>query len=102
MHSMTSRSEPLRVSGLEIERMFVYRPGSLADGLDVLRRVIDSAPPWLARGGYLLVETSERQAPQAVETFVRDGLIPRVASSDELNATVVIGTRPALRSGPGH
>ncbi|MDP9327194.1 MAG: putative protein N(5)-glutamine methyltransferase [Actinomycetota bacterium] len=66
------------------------------DGLDVLRRVIAAAPHWLAPGGHLLVETSERQAPQTVETFARNGLIPRLASSDELNATVVIGTRPAI------
>jgi len=72
-----------------------------ADGLDVLRRVIAAAPPWLAPGGYLLVETSERQAPQTVETVARTGLIPRVAGSDELDATVVIGARPALQGGPG-
>jgi release factor glutamine methyltransferase len=72
-----------------------------ADGLDVLRQVSAAAPLWLAPGGHLLVETSERQAPQAVEAFSRDGLIARVASSDELNATVVIGTMPALHSGPG-
>ncbi len=68
-----------------------------ADGLDVQRRVTAAAPLWLTPGGYLLIETSEHQAPQTVETFARNGLIPRVASSDELNATVVIGTRPALR-----
>ncbi len=72
-----------------------------ADGLDVLRRVTAAAPLWLAPGGHLLVETSERQAPQTVETVARNGLIPRVARSDELNATVVIGTRPALQSGQG-
>jgi release factor glutamine methyltransferase len=71
-----------------------------ADGLDVLRRVITSATLWLAPGGHLLVETSERQARRTVETFARSGLIPRLASSDELNATVVIGTRPALQSRP--
>jgi release factor glutamine methyltransferase len=70
-----------------------------ADGLDVLRRVTAAAPLWLAPGGHLLVETSERQAPRAVETFARNGLIPRVASSGELHATVVIGARPALPSG---
>jgi release factor glutamine methyltransferase len=70
-----------------------------ADGLDVVRRVTAAAPLWLAPGGYLLVETSERQAPQTVEAVARNGLIPRVASSDELYATVVIGTRPALRRG---
>jgi release factor glutamine methyltransferase len=65
------------------------------DGLDIVRRVIAAAPRWLAPGGSLLVETSARQALPAVETLERNGLVPRVASSDELNATVVIGTRPA-------
>ena len=65
-----------------------------ADGLDVLRRVITSAPPWLAHSGHLLVESSKRQAPQLVETLAGTGLIPRVATSDELNATIVIGTLP--------
>jgi release factor glutamine methyltransferase len=69
-----------------------------ADGLDVLRRVAAGAPLWLAPGGHLLVETSERQAPRAAEAVGRDGLIPRVARSARLNATVVIGTRPP---GPG-
>ena len=35
------------------------------DGLDVLRRVTAAAPLWLAPGGHLLFETSERQAPLA-------------------------------------
>jgi release factor glutamine methyltransferase len=68
-----------------------------ADGLDVLRRVIAEAPLWLAPGGHLLVETSERQAPLTVEAVARHGLIPQVASSDEQDATVVIGTNPAAR-----
>ena len=72
-----------------------------ADGLDVQRRVIAAASRWLAPGGHLLVETSERQAPQTVESAARNGLIPQVARSDELNATVVIATRPACESGPG-
>jgi release factor glutamine methyltransferase len=62
------------------------------DGLDVQRRVIDGAPPWLAKGGHLLIETSEQQAPQAVDAIARIGLHPRVERSDALNATVVIGT----------
>ncbi len=66
-----------------------------ADGLDVQRRVASAAPLWLAPGGHLLVETSERQAPQTVEIFARSGLIPKVARSDDLDATVVIGTSPA-------
>jgi release factor glutamine methyltransferase len=72
-----------------------------ADGLEVLRRVTAAAPPWLAPGGYLLVEVSEDQAGQTVEILARNGLIPRVASSDERSATVVIGTRPTLQNGLG-
>lgn len=63
------------------------------DGLDILRRVTAEAPLWLAPGGSLLVETSERQAPVAVETFADAGLVPRLAVSEELYSTVVIGTR---------
>jgi len=72
-----------------------------ADGLDVQRRVIVAASQWLAAGGHLLIETSERQAPQTAETFARNGLIPRVVSSEELDATVVIGTRSAPKSERG-
>ena len=66
-----------------------------ADGLDILRRVAGAAPQWLAPGGHLLSETSERQAPRLTEAVVSAGLIPRVARSEELNATVVVATRPA-------
>ncbi len=69
-----------------------------ADGLDVQRRVAAAASRWLAPGGHLLVETSERQAPQTVDAVARNGLLARVARSDELGATVVIGTRPDLQS----
>jgi release factor glutamine methyltransferase len=70
------------------------------DGLDVMRRVAAAAPQWLAPGGSMLVETSERQAPQALEAIARAGLIPQLASSDELHASVVIGTRPARPAAP--
>jgi release factor glutamine methyltransferase len=63
------------------------------DGLDILRRVAAEAPQWLAPGGCLLAETSERQAPAAVEAFTAGGLATRLAVSDELYANVVIGTR---------
>ena len=66
-----------------------------ADGLDIARRVAAQAPIWLAPGGHLLVETSARQAPAAVEAFGHSGLIPHVATSDEHNATVVVGSMPA-------
>jgi release factor glutamine methyltransferase len=63
------------------------------DGLDLQRRVAASAAEWLAPGGHLLIETSKRQAPSTLDVFRRAGLAARVASSDELSATVVIGTR---------
>jgi release factor glutamine methyltransferase len=63
-----------------------------ADGLDVLRRVAADAPRWLAPGGCLLVETSEHQAPAAVEAFVLAGLSTRLLTSDELYANVVLGS----------
>lgn len=63
-----------------------------ADGLEVLRRVAVGAPGWLAAGGHLLFETSERQTPLTVEIVARAGLAPRVVSSDELDASVVVGT----------
>lgn len=62
-----------------------------ADGLRVLRRVILASPSWLAPGGYLLVEASERQAPLLVEVIRGSGLVPRVARSEELGAVAVIG-----------
>jgi release factor glutamine methyltransferase len=62
------------------------------DGLDLLRRVAAGAPGWLAAGGHLLIETSDRQAPQAAAAFEASGLTPRIATSADLNATVLIGT----------
>ena len=64
------------------------------DGLDVLRRVAAGALAWLAPGGHLLSETSERQAPLAGGVLAAAGLTARVVSSDDLGATVVIGQRP--------
>jgi release factor glutamine methyltransferase len=62
------------------------------DGLDVLRLVAAGAPGWLAPGGHLLIETSERQAPLAAAAFQASGLSPRIATSADLGATVLIGT----------
>jgi release factor glutamine methyltransferase len=62
-----------------------------ADGLDIVRRVVTEAPAWLAPGGHVLVETSEDQAPHAVDAVAGSGLTPEVASSEDLDATVVIG-----------
>lgn len=64
------------------------------DGLDVLRRVAAEAPRWLAPGGHLLFEAGERQAEAAVGVVAGYGLAPRIATSDDLYATVVVATRP--------
>lgn len=63
------------------------------DGLDLLRRVAAAAPAWLAPGGHLLVETSAAQAAPAAGAFASHGLAARVSSSDEFDATIVIGVR---------
>jgi len=63
------------------------------DGLAVLRRVAAEAPAWLARGGVLLVETSERQAPAMAAEMDSAGLAARIHDDDECGATVVTGTR---------
>ncbi|XAS67709.1 putative protein N(5)-glutamine methyltransferase [Micrococcaceae bacterium Sec5.7] len=65
------------------------------DGLDIQRRVAAGAPEWLAPGGHLLIETSERQAAQTADIVAGSGLAARILSSEELDATVVIGTAAA-------
>jgi release factor glutamine methyltransferase len=67
------------------------------DGLAVLRRVAAGASRWLAPGGHLLTETSERQAPQAAGILADAGLEPRIATSGELNAAVIIAAFPQRR-----
>ena len=63
------------------------------DGIDVQLRVIAAAPAWLAPGGHVLTETSERQAPTLLDAVSGAGLVARVAASVELDVSVVIGTR---------
>jgi len=64
-----------------------------ADGLAVARRVIDGAPSWLAAGGSLLFETGEGQVAGALAAVAAAGLVPRLATDDDLGATVIVGTR---------
>lgn len=63
------------------------------DGLEVLRRVAAEASQWLAPGGILLFETSERQADQAIAAVIGAGLLARVVTDDELDATVIVAAR---------
>lgn len=62
------------------------------DGLGVQRRVIAGGAEWLAPGGHLLIETSADQSPLTFDLFAAAGFDARIATSAELDATVVIGT----------
>ncbi|MFJ5956186.1 putative protein N(5)-glutamine methyltransferase [Paenarthrobacter sp. NPDC092416] len=64
------------------------------DGLDVQRRVAQHAAEWLAPGGFLLIETSESQASETAGIMAQHGLLPTVATDEELDATVVLGSNP--------
>jgi release factor glutamine methyltransferase len=64
-----------------------------ADGLAFHRRIAAGAPNWLAPGGHLLIETSERQAAGTASIMAAAGFSTRIIHSDELDGTVVIGLR---------
>ncbi|SOD73946.1 release factor glutamine methyltransferase [Jatrophihabitans sp. GAS493] len=64
------------------------------DGLEIARRILFSAQAWLAEGGTLLIETSDRQAEPLARAFTESGLKARIVESAELDATVVIGALP--------
>jgi len=65
------------------------------DGLDLQRRIAEDAGVWLAPGGRLLVESSVRQAPISAAIMRNNGFAATVVHDDELDATVVVGVRPA-------
>jgi release factor glutamine methyltransferase len=62
------------------------------DGLDLVRRLAAVAAEWLTPGGHLLVESSEPQADVTLALFEQHGLSARIVRSDDLGATVVIGS----------
>nr|WP_062989348.1 putative protein N(5)-glutamine methyltransferase [Nocardia anaemiae] len=66
------------------------------DGLDIFRRVVAAARSWLAPGGHLLVESTEAQALPSIGVLTAHGFIGRIAESEELYSTVVIGTKPIM------
>jgi len=66
------------------------------DGLDVLRRVVAvAASRWLRPGGSVLSEISERQRGPAEAAVRAAGLEPGILSSEDDDATIVIGRVPA-------
>jgi release factor glutamine methyltransferase len=61
------------------------------DGLDVVRRLAELAPRWLAPRGTVLVETGADQAEEASAAFARAGLRAAVHLDAERGATAVSG-----------
>jgi release factor glutamine methyltransferase len=66
-----------------------------ADGLAVLRRAADGGARWLAPGGVLLVETSERQAASMAASMSAAGLMPQIHEDPDSGATTIAAVRPA-------
>jgi release factor glutamine methyltransferase len=66
-----------------------------SDGVALHRRVAAGAPDWLAADGHLLIETSVGQAGLTAAAVTASGLIATVASDDDMEATVVIGSPDA-------
>ena len=64
-----------------------------ADGLDVLRRVVDGAPSWLRAHGRLVVETGRDQAERLAAMVAAAGLEASIETDDEIGGTVVVGRR---------
>lgn len=61
------------------------------DGLDIQRRIIADASPWLRPGGHLLVETSAHQMHTTVEIFRSEGYFTQPMHYEDTASTVVIG-----------
>jgi release factor glutamine methyltransferase len=66
-----------------------------ADGLGILRKAAHEAPGWLAPGGRLFVETSERQAAAMADVMTSAGLAGRVHEYEEYGSVVVVGMKAA-------
>ena len=69
------------------------------DGLDFHRRIAAEGSQWLAPGGYVLIETSERQAYGTAEILSTAGLVVRTVRSEELDGTVVVGRQVGASMG---
>ena len=63
------------------------------DGLDLVRKAAAGAPGWLAAGGHLLVETSDRQSAAAVDAFAAAGLAAWTVGDADSGTAVIIGRR---------
>lgn len=69
------------------------------DGADLHRRIIAGAAEWLAPGGHLLIETGRVQSALTLAACAAAGLVARVETDDERDATAVAATSSVGLSG---
>jgi len=100
-------SNPPYVSDAEFERLPAgirnYEPtiALLAGptGLEVIRQIVDQAPPLLENGGYLAVEVAYGQAERVMQLYRQAGLSDVVAERDTAGIErVICGRHPAGES----
>lgn len=71
------------------------------EGLDVLRRVLAEAANWLAPGGHIAVESSDRHAPALIDMAMAVGLDAWSEGDAEIAATIVVGRLSGRAQGSG-
>ena len=71
-----------------------------SDGLDVLRRIIESAPAWLGPEGSVVVECSRSQAGAVGHLMAVRGLEPQIMCGEEPEATIAVGRRTSGKAPP--
>lgn len=65
-----------------------------ADGVDVHRRIAAEVGEWLVPDGYVLIETSQEQAPLTIAALESAGFAAWFERDEDVDGTAVIGTRP--------
>jgi len=69
------------------------------DGLDFHRRIAAEGMAWLVPGGFLLIETSQRQATATSALLAAGGFTVETVHCGELDGTVVVGRLVAEKPG---
>ena len=65
-----------------------------ADGVDVHRRIAAEVGEWLVPDGYVLIETSQEQAPLTIAALEDAGFSAWMERDEEVDGTAVIATCP--------